>query len=85
MRGFAYDCVEDFVGEGGVFGIMDKNLVWVGVDEDDSDVDDDSDLDDDLEEPLEVKESSELDDALRLLCGKYLGFVGEGDGDTGGR
>lgn len=85
MRGFAYDCVEGFVGEGGVFGITDKNLVWAGVDKDDCDVDDDSDLDDDLEEPLDVNESSELEDALRPLWGKYLGFVGEGGRDMDGR
>jgi len=86
VRGFAYDCVEGFVGEGGVFGITDGNLVWTGVNEDDSDVADDPDVDDDLEEPLEVKESSELDDTLRLFWGKYLSFVGEGgDRDTGGR
>lgn len=85
MRGFAYDCVEGFVGEGGVLGITDKNLVWAGVDMDDCDVDDDSDLDDDLEESLDVNESSELKDALRLLWGKYLGFVGEGGSDMGGR
>jgi hypothetical protein len=84
VRGFVYDCVEGFVGEGGVFGITDKNLVWAGVDEDDSDVADDSDVDDDLEEPLEVNESSELDEGLRLVWGKYLGFVGEGGRDTGG-
>ncbi len=82
VRGFAYDCVEGFVGEGGVFGITDENLVWAGVDKDDSEVVDDSD---DLEEPLEVNESSELDDALRLLWGKCLCFVGEGGRDTGGR
>jgi hypothetical protein len=87
VRSFAYDCVEGFVGEGGVFGATDENLVWAGVDEDDSDVDDDddSDVDDDLEVPLEVNESSELDDTLRPLWGKYLGFVGEGDRDISGR
>jgi len=26
VRGFAYNCVEGFVGEGGVFGIMDEDL-----------------------------------------------------------
>lgn len=83
VRGFAYDCVESFVGEGGVFGIRVDNLVWAGVDKDDSDVADDSDVD--LEEPLEVNESSELDDTLRLLWGMYLGFVGEGGRDMGGR
>lgn len=85
MRGFACDCVESFVGEGGVFGNTDKNLVWAGVDKDDIDVADDSDVDDDLEEPLEVNESSELDDTLRLFWGKYLGFVGEGGRDMGGK
>lgn len=55
------------------------------MDEYDSDVDDDSDVDVDPEEPLEVNESSELDDALRLLWGKYLGFVGDGGKDMGGR
>jgi hypothetical protein len=81
VRGFAYDCVEGFVGEGGVFGIMHESLVWAGVDNDESDVADDSDVD--LEEP--VNESSELDDTLRPLWGKYLGFVGEGGRDMGGR
>lgn len=64
MRGFAYKCVEGFVGEGGVFGVVDENLAWTGVD---SEVDDDAEVDDDREEPLEVSESSELDDALRSL------------------
>ena len=84
LRGFAYDCAEGFVGEGGVFGIMDEDLEWTGVKEEDSDVDDDAEVDDDREEPLEVKESSELDDALRPLWGKYLEFVKEA-GDTGRR
>ncbi len=91
LRGFAHDCVEGLVGEGGVFGIAFRNLVWAGVDKDDNDVDDDDDVvvddddDDDLEEPLEVIESSEQDDALRLLCGKYLCFVGEGGRDKSGK
>lgn len=84
VRGFAYECVEGFVGEGGVFGVMDENLARTGVDEDDSDVDDDAEVDDDREEPLEVSESSELDDTLRLFWRKY-GFVEEGDKDTDGR
>ena len=59
------------------------------MDEDDSDVDVDIDDDDDREEPLEANESSELSEGLRLLCGKYLCFAkewnGEADSDTGGR
>jgi hypothetical protein len=85
VRGFAYECVEGFVGEGGVFGVVDGSLAWTGVDEDDSDVDDDAEVDDDREEPLEVNESSEPDDAFRLLWRKYLGFVEEGDRDTDGK
>jgi hypothetical protein len=85
VRGFAYKCVEGFVGEGGVVGVVDENLVWTGVDVNDSDVGDDAEVDDDCEESLEVNESSEPDDTLRSLCRKYLGFVGEGDTATGGR
>lgn len=90
MRGFAYECAEGFVGEGGVFGLVDEVLVWDGVDVDDSDVEDDIEEEDDREEPsLEANESSELDEALRLLWGKYLDFDkepnGEGDRDMGGR
>jgi hypothetical protein len=89
VRGFANECVEGFVGEGGVFGVAEGTRVWPGVEEDDSDVDDDIEDDDDREELLEVSESSEPDDALRPLCGKYLGFAkepnGEGDRDPGGR
>jgi len=85
VRGFAYECVEGFVGEGGVFGIVDNNLSWTGVEEDDRDVDDDAEVDADREEPLEVNESSELDDALRPLGKMYPGFVGEGDRGTDGR
>jgi len=90
VRGFAYECAEGFVGEGGVFGVVDEVLVWPGVDVNDSDVDDDIEEDDAREElPLEVNESSELDDALRLPWGKCLGFAkepnGEGDRDMGGR
>lgn len=78
-----------FVGEGGVFGIMDEGLEWIDVDEDNSEVDDDPEEDDDREESPEVKDSSELDDALRPLCEKYVGFAkdsnGEDDRDAGGR
>lgn len=54
------------------------------MDEDDSDVDVDID-DDDREEPLEVNDSSELDEELRLLWGKNLGFGKESncEGDRG--
>ena len=83
MRGFAYGCVEGFVGEGGVFGTTDEDLLWTGVNEDDSDVDDDAVVDDDREEPLDVIESSELDDALRPVWGKCLDFVEEGEDKCG--
>ncbi len=59
------------------------------MDEDDSDIDVDIEDDDDREELLEVNESSELDEELRLLCGRYLCFAkewnGEADSDIGGR
>jgi len=50
------------------------------VDEDDSDVDVDIEDDDDREEPLDVNDSSELDEELRLLWGKNLGFGNELNG-----
>jgi hypothetical protein len=53
------------------------------VDEDDSDVDVDIEDDDDREEPLDVNDSSELDEEeLRLLWGKNLGFVNEVNGEA---
>ena len=51
------------------------------MDEDDSDVDVDID-DDDREEPLEMNDSSELDEELRLLWGKNLGFDKELNGEA---
>lgn len=77
-RGLVYECVDDgFVGEGGVFDV---------VDEDDKDVLDDEDDEDEREESLEVNESSELDDAFRPLCVKYWNLTGvsmNGEGDRG--
>ena len=90
MRGFACECVDGLVGEGGVCGIVDKVRVGAGMEEDNSDVDVDIDKDDEREDLLEENEneSSELDDELRLLCRKYLDFAeasnGEADRDTGG-
>ena len=74
-----YECVDDdgFVGEGGVFDV---------VDEDDKDVVDDEDDEDDRKESLELNESSELDDAFRLLCAKCGNLIGvsmNGEGDKG--
>jgi hypothetical protein len=89
VRGFACEYVDGFVGEGGVCGIVAKIRLWAGIKEDDSDVDIDNEEDDEREDPLEENEneSSELDDELRLLCGKYLGFArasnGEADRDAG--
>lgn len=77
-RGLVYECVDDgFVGEGGVFDV---------VDEDDKDVADDEDDEDDREELLEVNESSEPDDAFRSPCAKYWNLIGvsmNGEGDRG--
>lgn len=83
-RGFGYVSIDGFVGEGGVFGAVGGSFARAGVDKDDTNVEDDIDDDDDREEPLEVNESSEPDDALRPLCAKYLGLAGEltnGEGD----
>ncbi|SRR6266702_2065030 len=77
-RGLVNECVDDgFVGEGGVFDV---------VDEDDKEVLDDEDDEDDREESLEVNESSEPDDAFRPLCAKYGNLIGvsmNGEGDRG--
>lgn len=76
-RGLVYECVDGFVGEGGVFDV---------VDEDDKDVLDDEDDEDDRKESLEVNESSELDDAFRLLgakSGNLIGVSTNGEGDKG--
>jgi hypothetical protein len=52
------------------------------VDEHDSDVDVDIEDDDDREEPLDVNDSSELDEELRLLRGKNFGSVNELNGEA---
>ncbi|SRR6266404_3208736 len=72
------DGVDDgFVGEGGVFDV---------IEEDDNDVLDDEDDEDDRDESLETNESSEPDDGFRPLCAKYWNLTGEsmnGEGDRG--